>query len=518
MPFKTFTPSQALLIAYFGGNLAILLWNVFAAKRIVHDRRAPRVFVVLTALGSLLILPAILVAISGASVVYGRVIQPIAWIWPATAMLFTIQAGYSLIRRMVVPFFGLPIFAYNLVIAAVATSHFLNGRDFLGDTLNEWLLILSSAQASALGHIVGQDAISNSMWLFVPLFAPALPSRSRLKALIRTGLGIGVIAVVSLIVLEIPNGIASVRSYSRFESVRFQERPANDLRFGLQVFPLLTGPPPVMATERDLTLFDSIPFNAISVIITEGGATIRALDSLSRAIDRVRTEGMTVIATLGYSKKSSQEFKKSRSAYISSRLEDIDKIARVLKPTVIIPAFEPYGAGTTALGLLSPEFWIDFITEAAQTVKAVNPNIYIGMAASSFGSRDSTLYSWAASRGSAVDIPGFSFYPGFDGAASLDTKLRIARRWMRQYPATKPHWIWSTGGFPVTHGERSQLLALRGIIAWGTSQSAVRGIVVAEAGDYTTQRGLQTPSGRWRQASSELISIVQRYVHPQTTP
>ena len=175
---------------------------------------------------------------------------------------------------------------------------------------------------------------------------------------------------------------------------------------------------------------------------------------------------------------------------------------------MIVPAYEPYGEGARNLGTQPPEFWIDFVTRAAAVAHHVNPNIRVAVAASSFGTRDSVLYAWAAGRGSPVDLIGLSLMPGFDGATSLDTHMRIAQRWLRGYERPKPHWVLAAGGYPIAHGETSQTLALRGVIAWATAQPAVRGVIVTDAGDYDAQRGLQAPSGRFRPALRELSRAI----------
>jgi hypothetical protein len=181
----------------------------------------------------------------------------------------------------------------------------------------------------------------------------------------------------------------------------------------------------------------------------------------------------------------------------------VNRLARALKPNILIPAYEPYGEGARALGVRTPEFWIDFISRSAAIAHHVNPNIRIAVAAASFGARDSVVYRWAATRGSPVDLLGFSLMPGFDGATSLDTHMRIAQRWLRATTRPKPHWVFASGGYPVAHGEQSQLLALRGVLAWATSQPAIHGVVFTDAGDYDAQRGLRAPDGRFRPALGE---------------
>jgi hypothetical protein len=113
--------------------------------------------------------------------------------------------------------------------------------------------------------------------------------------------------------------------------------------------------------------------------------------------------------------------------------------------------------------------------------------------------RDSTLFAWASTRGTPIDVVGFSLMPGFDGARSLDTHIRVAQRWMRPFGArAKPAWVFAAGGYPVAHGEKNQELALWGALAWATTQPAIKGLIVTDAGDYDAIRGLRAPGGRLR--------------------
>ena len=118
------------------------------------------------------------------------------------------------------------------------------------------------------------------------------------------------------------------------------------------------------------------------------------------------------------------------------------------------------------------------------------------------------LYFWAARRGSPIDVVGFSMLPGFDGATTLDTHMRVAQRWMRslpQNPSPKPHWVFSAGGYPLAHGERNQELALWGVLAWATTQAPIKGLIVAEAGDYHELRGLRSANGTLRSSVAAMM-------------
>jgi len=497
--------SGLLLSAYVALAVVIVVWNVAVTGRIVANRRAPQLLSALTTFGALLLIPGLIVAVSAASIVYGRAIQPIAWLWPFVTTLFALQAVVALARRLVNPVLGLPILAYDAIVAIVAVTRFLNGR---GITPPEFALMLSAAQSRALGVIGGTAALSNAMWLFVPLFSPARPSRSRLKLLLRTVLAASVTVAMALVVIQLPAAIETVRSYARYEQAPLQERPAGDFAIGLKVFPELRSSPPPLAIINDLPLADSLGVDAISVVVDPEAARGKALDSLAHALDNVRDDSTMLIITLGYSNDARALVAKAPGAYVDDRIADVNRLARTLRPNVIIPAHEPYGEGERVLGAKPPQFWIDYIRRAAIVAHHVNPNIRVGVAAASYGRLDSTLYAWAASRGAPVDVVGFSLMPGFDGATSLDTHMRIARRWMRMYDRPKPHWVWSAGGYPIAHGEQSQVLALRGVFSWATAQPEIEEIIVTEAGDYDAQRGLRAPGGRLRPALGEVVRAI----------
>ena len=116
---------------------------------------------------------------------------------------------------------------------------------------------------------------------------------------------------------------------------------------------------------------------------------------------------------------------RSRAAYTTARLKDIDRIARRLKPDYLIPAVDPTGEGSRILGNQTPDYWIDYFTRAARLAHYIYPRIKVSVPMSSYGTRDSALYAWAARPGSPIDAVGFSLLAGFDGARSLDTACRV---------------------------------------------------------------------------------------------
>ena len=481
----------------------MVMWNILVAGRVSQLRRAPRAFAAITAFAGLLFVPALLVAFSTATILYGRAIQPLRWIWPLVAVLFAVQSAYALSRRFVHPLFGLPIIVYNVIIAIVALSRFAISREL---TPPDFGLALSAAQASALGFFFGAPALWGAAYLQVPVFSPSLPARWKLSQYLRAGIAASAAVIAGLVVIEMPNAFETIKSYARYTNEQLQEHPLGDFAIGLKVFPDLNGPPPPIALERDIALADSLDVDAVLMVINPEGARLASLDSIARTVDDRRADSTLIIIALGYPDDAAKQFRESADEYTKNRIADVNRIARRLRPDILVPAIDPYGAGSRAIGTQPPEYWIDYLTRAANIAHYVNRRIRVGMSASSYGPRDSTLYFWAAGRGSPIDIPGFSMVPGFDGATSLDTHMRIAQRWMRALPARpKPHWVFSAGGYPLAHGETNQELALWGVLTWATTQEPIKGLIVSEAGDYQQLRGMRGANGTLRSSVAAMM-------------
>ncbi len=481
----------------------MVMWDVLVAGRVAQLRRVPRAFAAITAFGGLLIVPALLIAYASASILYGRAIQPVAWVWPVTTVLFALQATYALTRRLVSPLFGVPIFVYNLVIAIVALSRYGISRGFIPPDFG---LALSAAQALALGFFFGAPALWGPAFLQVPLMSPSLPARWRFSKVIRAGIAVSAAAIAGLILIEMPKAFQTTKSYAVFAKDQLQEHPDGDFDIGLKVLPDLRGSPPPLSLERDMSLADSLGVDAVSMVIDPEGAKLASLDSIARAVDDRRGDSAIIIISLGYPKDAGLQFSNSPTDYTKSRIADVDRIARRLRPDILIPAVDPYGEGSRAIGQQDPEYWISYITQAAKIAHFVNRRIKVGVSASSYGSRDSTLYYWAARKSSPVDIVGFSLMPGFEGAKSLNTNMHVAQRWMHSFESNpKPHWVFAAGGFPVAHGEKSQELALWGVLSWATAQPQIKGLVVNQGGDYDVLSGLRAANGHYRTAVGAVL-------------
>jgi hypothetical protein len=488
-----------LPVAYLVVSGLVLLWDVFLAGQIAQLRRAPRPFTTLTALCGLFVAPALIVAVTTSSLLFGRAVSAVAWLWPLTLLLFAAQAVYATTRRFVTVFVGVPIAAYNVVLAVVALTDYVLQ---IGGNAPEPLVALSAAHATVLGSLLGRAALVSPLAVQLPLLGPAFPARWRLSATVRGLLAVVAAVATGLTLLELPRGFGAVRSYGAYASDRVTERPSGDFLLGLKLLPDVSGLPPALAFRYDLALADTIGVQVVNVVVTPSGARAAPLDSLTRALEEMRRDSTLIMISLGYDAGDAGRLRADPRAYLDDRLDAIERIARRVRPNFLVPAVEPYGEGMRALGRLPIEFWRGHLSNAARRAHSINERIRVGVAAAEFDAADSALYAWGADAGSPMDVVGFAIHPSLRGASGVDARLRAAERWIRASSADggrgKPHWVFAASGFPAAHGDASQERAILHTLAWATSRAQFRGLIVAEPGDYYSTTGLRAANGRFR--------------------
>ena len=498
---------EPLLTAHVALTAAILLWDVLVAARIARKRNAPPAFAFLSALVGLLIAPALLVALASASTLYGRALQATAWIWPAIILLAALQALMAATRRLVAPVIAAPIAVYDLILAANALTAYAISR---GADVPAWLLALRAADASALALAASPTALGAPFIVHVPILSPALPPQWRLSFAYRGALA-GIAAAWSALILsQLPVGRQAVASYETYAGALLQEREPDDFLVGVRLFPPLERGPPPLALRYDLATADTLRAAIVSVVLTPEGTTPLALDSLARALDELRRGGARLAVALAYPDEVVAFARPARALDEAARLRAVDRIVRGLRPDYLLPAHDPYGAARRAVGTLPVEAWQRYLAAAARLAHEVRPRTRVGVAASSFGPRDSALYAWAAAPESPLDVVGFAVQPSRAGARGLEAQLAAAERWMRAADSRKEHWVFNASGYPMSHGELAQERALWRVLAWATNQPRVRGVIVGDAGDYHRMYGLRAPDGRLRRATFSLARAIQR--------
>lgn len=475
---------------------------------IARNRKAPPPFTLLTAFAALLVAPALLVAAAAPSLLYGRAIHTIGWLWPATVLVYVGQSGYAAVRRLVTPAIGVPILAYNVVLALVALAQYAM---FIGDVVPSSLLALSNAHVAAIGIALGGEALWSPLALAVPVLAPAYPARARLSGAVRITIAV-VAAAFTLLILavELPRSIRAQTSFAGLAGQPLQERANGDLAVGLRLFPVLRGVPSPPVQRHDLALVDSLRVGAVQLVLRPEIARASSLDSLARLVETLRGDSTLVLVSLDYGTEAGVRYHRERAAFTEARARDAHEIVRRLRPDIFIPVEQPYGAAERTFGWLTPQQWADYVLALARAAKSARPRTRIGLSASRYDAADSALFAWAARAGSPVDLPGVALYPDFDGAVGLRARMSAAERWMAAADPRKRVWVYAASGFPLRQGETSQRDAVWSALAWATTQPRVVGIVVRGAGDYETLTGIRTSTGRLRPVFGALRVALQQ--------
>ncbi len=496
-------PAQ-LTTAHLVLTALVLIWNLTISGRAARLQSTQRTMAFLCALSGLLLLPALTVLLVSTSVLTGRALYTLAWVWPATTIVIAIQASYALTQRAVAPPIGAPIVAYDIMLAIVAIARYAIYR---GYAVPSPILMLSAADASSLAYSASPLALLLPYFLHIPIVAPPTPGHRGAGTVLRTAVAVLAAIWGTIIVLDVPTATSAVRSYASYANERLTERADSDFAIGLKIFPTLTSGPPPLALESDIDLADTVGAQALSVYIAPQGTSNLSLDSLAHALADQRGERQLFVAL-----DLSSEHKPSaaqQSAYFDARAADLARIIRILHPDFIVPAIDPNGAASRALGRIPIAIWIAYFRHAALIAHQAIPKVRVLAHVGGFGARDSALYAWAAAPASPVDAIGFTLFPWLGGAATLDARMRTADSWLNSYPEPKEHWVLEAGGLPMAHGEESQARAIWGTLAWATSRRAVKGVIVLEASDYGTPIGLRAPGGRARPAAQTLARAIR---------
>ncbi|MFL5562849.1 MAG: hypothetical protein ACJ79K_15360 [Gemmatimonadaceae bacterium] len=497
--------SAALAHLHVAAALLIIAWDVWLTNRIAGARMLPRRFVGMTGLAGLLLVPAVIVALATGSLEYGRALAAVSWLWPATLVLFAVQAWYATVRGFVLPAIGVPVALYDSLIAGAALVQ-LAVR--WGASPPSILLALLAADYGALAATASPLALSSSLLFYVPLFAPAFPARYRASATVRVVLASAAAVWAGIIIAKIWPSSGAVRGYDRYDAVRMRERPSGDLAIGVKVFPVLHSGPPPVAIREDLELVDTIGAGVVAVTIAPDGVRRATLDSIAHVLESARRDSTLLVVTLG---NAALPLIPGRFAPLDAerRIEAVRTIARRLRPDYLLPIAEPYGRAATVYGRLPVTAWTRYLARAAAAARQVSPRTRVGYSASSYDSRDSALFAWSAADGSPIDAIGFVVSPSDQGARGLDADIFAADRFIRATRSRKEYWVWSAGSFPSAHGEHSQERALWAVLAWASSRPVIRGVIVAEAGDYDTTIGLRAANRRLRPATATVARAIR---------
>lgn len=491
--------------AHLALMVIITVWDIVLAGRIAQNSQAPRVFQAINGLAALLLIPGLLLTLATSTIITGRAVVTMDWVWPAVLVLFAVQATYAFIRGLVNPWWGIPIAAYDILIATVEVVRYFVAH---GYAPAEPLVALLAARSLAMVFATGTSAVlATPFFLNMPMVSPAFPALRPITATFRLIMSAyAFMWILFIIVLGTPRAVVHLRNYEAHRHDQLRERPDADFSVGIKILPDTKNPPPPPAIRSDSALVDTLDVDAIEVVVVPG-ATKLAIDSLAKVIAPARRDSSPLIVAIGYQ----NELLPLRKGRLNSaeRIATMQRVITQLRPDIILPAEDPYGSGQRAIGALRPETWERYLTDAARAAKTIDPSIRVGVAASEYSRADSALYAWAASPRSPIDLVGFSLFPSPYVGGGVQADTRTADRWMRATPPKKEHWVFATGGYPLAYGERSQTNAVWEVMAWATDHPAIKGLIVYEAGDYGQARGLRAPDGRLRPVAGFVMRAIQ---------
>ena len=501
----------------------ILVWDIVLAGRIAQNDQAERPLQIMCGFAALVIVPAMVLALATSTVLTNRAVSAMDWLWPAVLILYAAQSVYALVRGLVpgeliresatphvagfgLPRFlfalGLPIATYNVLIAAIGVVRYMTAH---GHTSAEPFVALLGAQSLAMVLAGGSASVlASPLYMNVPIISPAFPALYKFTAPFRAIVSVYALAwVMVIVVFGLPRAVLQLQSYAAHARDPLRERPNGDFAVGLKVFPDLSGGPPPAAIRADSVLADTMEVDAVAVVVRPG-ISRGSLDSLARVLDPWRRDSTTIIVAVGYPRVLVPELQ-THPLNEAERVVTVRRVVARLHPDILLPAEDPYGSGSLAVGPLQPARWESYLIDAVRAAKAVDPKVRVGVAASDYRHGDSVLFAWAARDRSPIDIVGFSFFPSPYVGGGIQTDARTADRWMRATPTHKAMWIFATGGFPLAYGERSQADAIWQVLAWGTDHPGIKGAIVYEASDYLQARGLRAPNGRYRPATATVM-------------
>jgi hypothetical protein len=208
-----FSSRDWTLPAFFALSGAILVWNVSLAGQVTQLGRAPREYLWLTALTGLLVAPAAIVAVTSSTILLGRAMHSLEWLWATTLVLAALQATYTLTRRLSSTLLALPVVAYDILVAVAAIARY--ATQFSPD-LPPAVVGVDAAHSSSLGFVLGREALFSPLAIGLPILLPAHPARRRANRWFRGALATLAAAAAWLMVAKYPGAVVAARSFAAF--------------------------------------------------------------------------------------------------------------------------------------------------------------------------------------------------------------------------------------------------------------------------------------------------------------
>jgi hypothetical protein len=191
---------------------------------------------------------------------------------------------------------------------------------------------------------------------------------------------------------------------------------------------------------------------------------------------------------------------------LATFVEGAERIARRLRPEVLLPFPEPDGEAPLMLGEgLPPERWRALFQEVGRRVGSVSPETRLGVRLAGIGDPSRAVFDALSAPPAVVAIAGPRLQPGssaLGGPALADAVLAAWGEWTGTLDEPPELWILAAGLSPIAYGESAQARLLEGCLARAAASPTIRGVLVEGWRDRGHTAGLLRPDGSERLAGT----------------
>ena len=481
-------PPTAAVVAF----ALLLAWTAWCGGTIARLASLPRWHRLGAGLTALLVAPGAVVAVALGAIETSSAVREGAWLWPLACLAALPQPVAALGRDRAPAWLVWPVTAWNVAALLDAAARTV---DFAGLLVPDALAPVLGAPRAAWVDAVGPLGLTAAWPLWIPLLVPVWPPRVRATRVVHVLLvvvactGAGAAMLGGLRLASMPS------SYARFAADPLRERPGGDFAVGATVFGPVAAMVPSAVARLDMLSLSQLEATAVHVDVSARTPRL-ALDSLGRMLDARRRAGSAVVVTV----RDLPTEAAGDSALIAS-------VARRTAATTLVVSgpWEPMPADRLAARLAR---------RATAARAAGRPGLRIALAVAATEPR---RHAWAAAPGSGIDEIVLMVEPSARGADAVGRQLATWSGWIAETGSLRRYWVLGAGGVPAAHGANSQRQAVRGVLAWATSEAMVRGAIVADAGDHGRFSGLRTAAYAWRPAAGTVLRV-GRSIRETTAP
>jgi hypothetical protein len=479
------------------GLATLVFWNFGVGTRLASLAGAGRAFRLLSSLSAFLFLPALVIALLASSAAGARVLGPLAWLWPLTAVAMTGQAAWAMVGGGRGALGALPLLALNVLVAWAAAVRWIES---LGGVLAPWTFAPGMAVATVLTAGAGATTYPWIAAVLVPALAPATPARSRRTRAARVAVSLLCAALLTATGFAFPSALDSLRAAATLRTNAPAPREGDELAVGLRVFGTLSGAPSGALARQDLSLADSIGATALHLEFSADGATTAALDSVARALE-ARRDSVRLIVTLDLGSTLARG--RGSEGARQQRMALIERVVRRLRPDVLVPA-----ARTALSGNADLTWWQTYYGQVAATVRRANRSVAVALPVTSASAADSTLAEWVLQGSSELAALAVTAQTA-DTPRQFAATLHAVARWASFARDAPMVWVLGTPSAPAATGEVVHQRVVRFALDWSAAHPWVRGVIAGDASDGLTPVGLRTATGRPRRALEEVRTVLR---------